>query len=175
MELINCQNESPVSIGIGPEMTRSEALKLQHRIKQLPANKIISKLTRKENGMTLSIKDLQALNRDIKALGKSVDKLISAVEKSEKPKVAKKTTAKPVKAKTTKKVPAKKAPAKKKTSQPTATDQVLEIINGSKNGVNTATLMEKTGFDQKKIWSIINRASGAGKIKRVERGIYIGA
>ena len=119
--------------------------------------------------------NLQALNKDIQALGKKMDKLIAAVEKEEIKKVANKTTAKPVKAKTTKKAPAVKAPAKKNTAQPTATDQVLNIISGSKNGVNTATMMKKTGFDQRKIWSIINRASKAGKIKRAGRGIYIGA
>jgi phage I-like protein len=120
-------------------------------------------------------KDLQALNKDIQALGKTIDKLIVAVEKGETKKVAKKTTAKPIKAKTTKKAPAKKASAKKKTAEPTATDQVLNIISGSKNGVNTATMMKKTGFDQRKIWSIINRAAKAGKIKRAGRGIYIDA
>ena len=125
--------------------------------------------------MTISIKDLQTLNKDIKALEKRMEKLITAAKKSEKPKVAKKTTARPVKAKTTQKVPAKKAPAKKKTAQPTATDQVLNIIKRSKKGVNTTTLMTKTGFDQRKIWSIINRASKAGKIKRAGKGIYLGA
>ena len=125
--------------------------------------------------MAILKKDLQALNKDIQALGKAIDKLIAAAEKSEKPKVAKKSTAKPAKAKTTKKAPAKKAPAKKKAAKLTATDQVLKIIKGSKRGVNTATLMTKTGFDQRKIWSIINRASKAGKIKRAGRGIYIGA
>ena len=112
--------------------------------------------------MTILKKDLQALNKDIQALGKTIDKLIAAVEKGEK-------------AKTSTKAPIKKVPVKKKTAQSTATDQVLGIINGSNNGVNTATLMKKTGFDQKKIWSIINRASKAGKIKRAGRGIYIGA
>jgi hypothetical protein len=175
MELISCQNESPLGIGISPEMTKSEALKLEYRIKQLPVDQKISKLKREENEMTLSIKDLQALNRDIKALGKSIDKLISAVEKSEKPKVAKKTTAKSVKAKTTKKAPSKKAPAKKKTAQPTATDQVLNIIKRSKKGVNTATLMTKTGFDVKKVRNILQRTFKQGKIKRVEKGVYVGA
>jgi hypothetical protein len=104
-----------------------------------------------------------------------MDKLIAAVEKSEKPKTAKKSTAKPIQAKTIKRSPAQKAPVKKKTAQPTATDQVLGIINRSKNGVNTATLVTKTGFDQRKIWNIINRASKAGKIKRAGKGIYIGA
>jgi predicted nucleic acid-binding Zn-ribbon protein len=155
-------------------MTKSEALKLEYRIKQLPTDKKISKLKRKENEMTIQ-QDLKALQNEFKALSKKLEKLIAAAEKSEEPKVAKKTTAKPVKAKTTKRSPAQKAPAKKRTAKLTATDQVLGIINGSKNGVNTATLMTKTGFDQRKIWSIINRASKAGKIKRAGKGIYLGA
>ena len=103
-------------VGVSPEMTKSDALKLEYRIKQLPANKKISKLKGKENEMTILKKDLQALNEDIQALEKTIDKLIAAVEKGEKPKSAKKTTAKPIKAKTTKKVPAKKAPVKKKSA-----------------------------------------------------------
>ena len=161
-------------VGISPEMTKSEALKLEYRIKQLPADKKLSQLTKKENVMTIA-KDLKALQNEFKAIEKKMEKLIAAVEKGEKPKAAKKSTAKSIKVKTTKKVPAKKAPVKKKSAQPTATDQVLNIIKRTKKGVNTATLMNKTGFDQRKIWSIINRASKAGKIKRAGRGIYIGA
>jgi len=56
----------------------------------------------------------------------------------------------------------------------TATDQVLDIINRSKKGVNTATLMKKTGFDQKRVRNILQRTYKQGKIKRAERGIYIG-
>ncbi len=125
--------------------------------------------------MTILKKDLQALNKDIQALGKTIDKLIAAAGKSEKPKVAKKTTAKPIKAKTTKRSPAQKTPAKKKTAQPTATDQVLGIINGSKNGVSIKTLMEKTSFNQKKVTNILQRTYKMGKIKRVAKGIYVGA
>ena len=125
--------------------------------------------------MTILKKDLQSLQKEIKALGKTIDKLIAAAEKSDKPKVAKKTTAKPVKAKTTKKAPAQKAPAKKKTAQPTATDQVLGIIKRSKNGVNIKTLMEKTSFNQKKVTNILQRTFKQGKIKRVGKGVYVGA
>ena len=106
--------------------------------------------------------DLQALNRDIQALGKKMEKLIAAVEKSEK-------------AKPTKRAPARKAPAKKKPAQPTATDQVLNIIKRSKKGVNAATLMTKTGFGLKKVRNILQRTYKQGKIKRVEKGIYVGA
>ncbi len=104
-----------------------------------------------------------------------MEKLISSAEKSEKPTTGKKTTAKSVKVKTTKRSPAQKAPAKKKTAPPTATDQVLKIINRSKKGVDTKTLMKKTGFDQKKVWNILQRTYKQGKIKRVEKGIYVGA
>ena len=125
--------------------------------------------------MTISIKDPQTLNKEIKALEKKMEKLIAGAGKSEKPKVAKKTTAKPVKAKTTKSAPVKKAPLKKKTAKLTATDQVLNIIKRSKKGVNTATLMTKTGFDVKKVRNILQRTFKQGKIKRVAKGIYVGA
>jgi putative endonuclease len=89
-------------VGISPEMTKSEALKLEYRIKQLPADKKIAELARKENQMTIYKKDLQAINKDVKAFGRKMGKLIKEFDKSKKAKVAKKATAKPVKAKTTK-------------------------------------------------------------------------
>ncbi len=125
--------------------------------------------------MTILTKDLKALQKEIKALENKMDKLIAAVEKNDKPKVAKIVKSKSVKAITTKKTPAKKTPATKKTAQPTATDQVLKIINRSKKGVNIKTLMEKTSFNQKKVTNILQRTFKQGKIKRVGKGIYLGA
>ena len=161
-------------VGISPEMTKSEALKMEYRIKKLPADKKISELIRKENGMTIYKKDLQALNIDIKALERKMEKLIKEFDKGKKAKVAKKVTAKPVKAKTTKKAPTKKAPVKKRTAKLTATDQVLKIINRSKKGVDAPTLIKKTGFDDKKIRNILHRTFKQGKIKRAGTGVYVG-
>ena len=110
-------------------------------------------------------KELTALQKDITAIGKRLEKLIKAVET--KPTKASKPKA--VKAK-----PAKKAPAKKKAVRVTATDQVLKIINRFKKGVDTATLMKKTGFDEKKVANILFRSFKAGKIKRADKGIYVG-
>jgi len=124
--------------------------------------------------MTITKKDLNALQKEIKALEKKMDKLIAAAEKSGKPKAAKKTTANPVKAKTTKKAPVKKTQAKKGPVKPTATDQVLKIIKGSKKGVDAATLTKKTGFDLKKVRNILQRTFKQGKIKRVGKGVYVG-
>jgi hypothetical protein len=113
-------------------------------------------------------RELTAVKKKITAIGLKVEKLIAAVEKGET-KVAKPSKAKAVKA------TAKKAPAKKKAGRVTDTDKVLNIIKRSKKGVDTATLVKKTGFDQKKIRNIVFRASKQGKIQRAEKGIYVGA
>jgi predicted transcriptional regulator of viral defense system len=57
--------------------------------------------------------------------------------------------------------------------KPTATDQVLKIINRSKKGVDIKTLMDKTSFNQKKVTNILQRTYKQGKIKRVGKGIYV--
>jgi predicted Rossmann fold nucleotide-binding protein DprA/Smf involved in DNA uptake len=155
-------------------MTKSEALKLEYSIKQGPAGKKISELKKEGSRMTIK-KDLQALNKDVKALGKTIDNLLKTVEKSENPKFTKKATAKSVKAKPTKRDPAKKTPARKRTAKLTATDKVLKIVMGRKKGVDTSTIMAKTGFNQKKVWAILLRAYKTGKIKRIDRGVYVGA
>ena len=114
-------------------------------------------------------RELTEMKKDITAIGQKLEMLLKAVEKSET-KPTKESKAKAVKAK-----PAKKAPVKKKAAKVTATDEVLNIINRSKKGVNTATLMDKTGFDQKKVRNILQRTFKQGKIKRAEKGIYVGA
>ena len=45
-----------VLVGISPEMTKSEALKLEYKIKRLPVDKKLARLTRKEKVMTISKK-----------------------------------------------------------------------------------------------------------------------
>jgi len=120
--------------------------------------------------MTIYKKDLQSLNKDIKDLGRTIDKLIKEFDKGKKTKVTKKVTAKSTKAKTTKKAPAKKAPAKKKPAKLTATDKVLKIIRGSKKGVDTSTLMKMTGFNQKKSLTFSNGHINRAKSKEWGKG-----
>ena len=85
------------------------------------------------------------MNRDAKALERKMEKLIKEFDKGKK-------------AKTIKRAPAKKTPARKKTAKLTATDKVLKIVMGRKKGVDTSTIMAKTGFSQKKVWAILLRA-----------------
>ncbi len=114
-------------------------------------------------------KEFKALQKDIKEIQKKIDRFIKAIEAGNK---AKKTKASKAKAATAK---GKKAPAPSKAAKLTDTDKVLNIIKRSKKGVNTATLMNKTGFNQKKVTNILQRTFKQGKIKRVAKGIYVGA
>jgi ElaB/YqjD/DUF883 family membrane-anchored ribosome-binding protein len=125
--------------------------------------------------MAILKRDLQAVKRDIKALERKMEKLLKAYGKPQKAKAAKKTKRKTVKAKTKRVAAVKKAAPKKKTAKVTATDQILKIIKRTRKGVDVPTLKAKTGFEDKKVRNIIFRASKEGKIKKVGRGIYIGA
>jgi hypothetical protein len=111
--------------------------------------------------------DLQLVVKGIKAINNQLDKAIKAVES---------TTAKSGKK--------KKAPAEKKTAKTgssakktagaeTAFDAVVKIISRSKQGVNTAQIKSKTGFDDKKIANIIYKAKNRKLIKSVSKGVYV--
>ena len=66
------------------------------------------------------------------------------------------------------KVAAKK-PGKKRV---THIDMIVGLVQTSREGISTAELKEKTGLDERQIWSIVNRASKVGKIKKMKRGLY---
>lgn len=125
--------------------------------------------------MAILKRDLQAVKKDIKALEKKVEKLLKAYGKSQNPKTANKAKRKTARAKTRRAVAAKKAAPRKRAAKETATEQILKIIKRSRKGVNVPTLKTKTGFEDKKVRNIIFRASKEGKIKKVGRGIYVGA
>ena len=125
--------------------------------------------------MAILKRDLQAVKRDIKALEKKLEKLLKAYEKPQRPKAARKVKRKTVKAKTKPRAVAKKTTRRKRAPQMTATEQILKIVRRSRKGVDVPTLKAKTGFQDKKVRNIIFRASKEGKIKKVGRGIYVGA
>lgn len=125
--------------------------------------------------MAILKRDLQAVKKDIKALEKKFEKLLKDHEKPQQAKAAKKAKRRAVKAKTGRKVVARKSTGRKRASQMTATEQILKIVRRSRKGVDVPTLKTKTGFPDKKVRNIIFRASKEGKIKKVGRGIYVGA
>ena len=114
-------------------------------------------------------KEVQGVAKELKALTRKTEAMAKKVAKLEKSQAAAKRKPK-AKAKT-----AKKAPAKKKGAALTATDQVVNIIKGSKKGADAPTLMKKTGLADKTIRNILFRAGKLGKIKRAGRGVYVAA
>ena len=131
-------------------------------------------------------KNLQSVNKDLKALSKKVDRMIVAVGKLDKPQVVKANPVKKTvaKAKPVKKVAAKKAPVKKvvvkkpaakKPVQLTAADTVFGFIKRYRKGVDVSTLMEKTGFNRRKIYNNVKVLKKRGKIKSVGTGVYMKA
>ena len=112
------------------------------------------------DGLKSMAQGVEKLAEKVEGIGKSL-----AEEKS-------KTKAKP-KRKAPQKAKKKAAPAKKKPV--TAADTVLVIINRSKKGVNTDTLMKKTGYDRKKVANIIYKLKKQGNIKTAGKGLYVKA
>jgi len=110
------------------------------------------------NGMKTMAVSIESLAEKLDALAK--------VQYGEKLKRRKKSPTRPRK-KTAKKV------ASKKEKTITAVDTVFRIIKRSRKGVDTATLMEKTRFNQKKIANMVYKLKNQGKIKSVRKGVYV--
>ena len=130
--------------------------------------------------MTKLKKDLEAILKALNGLAQKVEKLQEQIGEETKP--TKKSKAKAVKKKAVKKTPIKKIAAKKaapkkavrKKAKPvTAADTVLAIIKRYKKGVGNAALMEKTGYNQKKIANLVFKLRKQGKIKSVDKGVYV--
>ncbi len=121
----------------------------------------------------------------MKSMAQGIDVLAEKLEIIAKSRVdvrpKRKAKAKPARkapAKSSKKKAAQKAPKRavsNKAKPRTAVATVLAIINSSKKGVNMATLMEKTGYDQKKIANLVYKLKNQGKIKSVKKGVYLKA
>lgn len=117
---------------------------------------------------------LKAVVDGLRTIAHGVEKLAGKLEKTAPKEQAREKPVRKTKAKAvpkTKKVAPKKALAIKD-AQETAADTVLQIITDSKDGVSSATLADKTGFDKKKVANTVFKLSKQGKIKSVSRGVY---
>jgi hypothetical protein len=112
---------------------------------------------------------LKTLAKGVEAIAEKVDEVAKS-QGDVKPKRKKQSTAtKKVKAV---KKPVQKAAKKREVKSATDGDKVLAIIGRSKKGTSTAEIMQKTGYNQKKIANIIYRLRKQQKIKSVEKGVY---
>ena len=106
---------------------------------------------------------MKVMAQGIEALAEKLD-TIAKSQKHEKAKPVRRAQAKP-----------KKKPVAKKEKPTTAVDTVFAIIKRSKKGVDTAILVKKTGYGKKKIADLVYKLKKQGKIKSVEKGVYLKA
>ena len=109
-------------------------------------------------------KDLQSLQKQLKALTRKTEQIAKRLDKAEKAQAPMKPRAKV----------AKKA-APKKRAKVSATDTVLSIITRSRKEIDGAALRKKTRFKDNQIRAILSRLKKQGKIKSPGRGVYLKA
>jgi predicted Rossmann fold nucleotide-binding protein DprA/Smf involved in DNA uptake len=116
---------------------------------------------------------LKTVVEGMKVMAQGIETLAEKLETIAKSRMDE-TPKRKAKAKPARKAPAKpKKPVQKKEKPATAAETVLSIINKSKKGVDTATLIKKTGYNQKKIANLVYKLRKQGKIKSEEKGVYL--
>jgi putative endonuclease len=172
------RSRTPVKLlGTRFKMTKSEALKLEHRIKKTPASRKLTELDNRKaypkmkNTQILQKiqKELQSVVKSFQELGDSLANIATAVGKLAQPDASKATKTK--RAPTRKKVVVKDGVVEKIKRIP-ASQIVYDIIQKSPQGIDTASLMKATKFDQRKIHNITFRLKKLGRIKTGQRGVY---
>ncbi len=132
--------------------------------------------------MKLLQKQLQSAVKTLNTLAVKIEAISKKLEGAEKAKPAPtkkpsaKATRKPAASKTVKKSAPKKAVeenASKKVAAPTAVETILKLIGQNKKGLNTAALIEKSGFNAKKVQNTVFRLRKQGRIKNAAKGIYV--
>ena len=74
-----------ILFGVSAKMTKSDALKLEYRVKRVPAGKKKNELTKGEGTKTINpMAEMRAIKKELKILSKKVQKLIVAMEKYER-------------------------------------------------------------------------------------------
>ena len=98
----------------------------------------------------MSFKDeLLAVGTEIREISRQINSLADSIEKQER------------------------KPAKRNNSSRSAIDSVKRIVRRSRKGVDTETLMKKTGFNRTKVYNTLYQLKAKGEIKSKERGRYI--
>ena len=126
------------------------------------------------DGLKVMAQGISSIADKVNEIAKEPEKGETPIKKTPQAAAKRKVVAKAVKKETPKK--AIKKPAQKKKPQAakpdTAGNTVLKIIKNSRKGIDIATSMKRTGYDQKKVNINLYRLKKQGKIKNVSKGIY---
>jgi len=77
------------------------------------------------------------------------------------------------KEKSTGQLPYEKRPVSNKARKTSATQAILSLIGGSEKGISINQIMNQTGLMRNTVNSVLNRMKKEGKVKAVERGVYV--
>ena len=113
-------------------------------------------------------KDLLAIVKELKALALTTEKLSGKLAKQEPAGSLKAKREKPRGA-----TKPERSPGSGRTQKVTAVDEVFAIVKKSRKGADMTQIKAKTGFNDRKIWNAIYQLKKAGRIKNLERGIYM--
>jgi septal ring factor EnvC (AmiA/AmiB activator) len=113
-------------------------------------------------------REVESIARNLKLLTQKTEKLAKKIAQLDKAQAAPKKKARPKR-----KARAVKKPVGKRAKKVTAIESVMRIIGRRKSGVNTTQIKALTGFDDKKIWNIINRLKQQKRIESARKGIYV--
>ena len=80
------RSRRPVNlVGVSSAMTKSEALKLEHRVKHVPAGKKVNELTKGVGAMSINThKELLMIQKELQLLAKKIEEMRLTVETCEK-------------------------------------------------------------------------------------------
>jgi predicted Rossmann fold nucleotide-binding protein DprA/Smf involved in DNA uptake len=118
------------------------------------------------DGLKMIAQGLEVLSEKVEEIAESQNLV--------QPRVKKRTPVASTK-KVGKKTVGKDLPKDKITKARTAAETVSNLISGSEQGIDVATIMDKTGYDRKKIGNIIYKLAKRGKIKSIQKGVYVKA
>ena len=119
---------------------------------------------------------LKTIAQGVEAISEKINEFAESQAAEELKAAARSKAKKSVSAATKKKTvnkTARKTPKKKAAKAPTAAETVYDAISKSTEGVNTTTLMKETGYDRKKVANLIYKLGKQGKIKSIEKGVYV--
>ena len=160
---------------------RRRCLACSHRFTTYEAteNRLLPILLKKKAGHGATLPKfkttLSFLSDAIKVISLETGQLIHKVTEFEKAHAVRNFSGKARAGTPSKRKAVGKKTVARKTRGQSATDKVLKVIKRHKKGVDCSKLKEETGFDDKKIRSILYLTAKTGKIKRKGRGIYISA
>jgi predicted transcriptional regulator len=124
----------------------------------------------KNTRMVLEIhRELQSIIKSIGQLADSVANIVAAVEEASRADAAKRPR---VKRAPVRKIVVVKNGVVEKIKRIPATQIVFDLIRESPEGMDTASLMKVTGFNQRKVHNVIFRLKKQGQIKSSQRGVY---